>query len=75
MAQQRRHLLHQKLQHHYGHTAFRSLQLIACEAILDGHDTLLILPTGGAHAHACRLSALSTACLSLYSSYPTSYSK
>lgn len=64
---QRRKLLHQKLQLHYGYTAFRSLQLNACEAVLDGHDTLLILPTGGpqkqsaAMRHSCiRFSASST---------------
>lgn len=47
---QRRKLLHQKLQLHYGYKRFRSLQLDACEAVLDGQDTLLILPTGGVHA-------------------------
>lgn len=47
MAHQRRQLLHQKLQLHYGYTAFRDLQLDACEAMLDGQDILLILPTGG----------------------------
>ena len=66
MAQQLRQLLHQKLQHHYGHTSFRSLQLDACEAILHGHDTLLILPTGGLHAlTAGSMSTPSTAFFSL----------
>ena len=65
MVHQRRQLLHQKLQLHYGHTSFRSLQLEACESILDGRDTLLILPTGGPHHDVTTLCALaaSRACM------------
>lgn len=55
MAHQQRQLLHHKLQLHYGHRSFRSLQLEACEAILNGQDTLLILPSGGPNAHAITL--------------------
>ena len=58
MAHQRRQLLHQKLQLHYGYKAFRDLQLDACEAILDGQDTLLILPTGGRLVDASAMYAL-----------------
>ena len=39
--------LMQKLQMHWGHTAFRPLQLEAMEGTLAGRDMLLILPTGG----------------------------
>lgn len=35
------------LEHYWGYTAFRSLQRDIIGSILDGHDTLGLLPTGG----------------------------
>jgi superfamily II DNA helicase RecQ len=58
MAHERRQLLHQKLHLHYGYKGFRSLQLDACEAILDVQDTLIILPTGGGLIDASGMSTL-----------------
>lgn len=35
------------LQHYWGHSSFRSVQQDAINAVLEGRDTLLIMPTGG----------------------------
>jgi len=35
------------LKHHFGHDAFRPLQEEAVDALLQGRDLLMILPTGG----------------------------
>jgi ATP-dependent DNA helicase RecQ len=37
----------QTLKHYFGHEAFRPLQKEVIDAILAGHDVLMILPTGG----------------------------
>src|SRR5215216_3636173 len=39
--------LRQVLGQHWGYSEFRPLQREAMEAVLDGHDSLVVLPTGG----------------------------
>lgn len=46
------------LQQYWGHTTFRSLQAHIIESILDGHDTLALLPTGGGKSICFQVPAL-----------------
>jgi ATP-dependent DNA helicase RecQ len=39
--------LHSILKHYWGYDAFRPVQQEAMQSVLDGHDTLVLLPTGG----------------------------
>jgi ATP-dependent DNA helicase RecQ len=39
--------LHSILKQYWGYDAFRPVQQEAMQAVLDGHDTLVLLPTGG----------------------------
>ena len=39
--------LPQILEQYWGYTSFRPLQREAMEAVIDGRDSLLVLPTGG----------------------------
>lgn len=46
------------LRQYWGHTAFRSLQAQIIESVLDGHDTLALLPTGGGKSICFQVPAL-----------------
>jgi ATP-dependent DNA helicase RecQ len=46
------------LKQYWGHTAFRSLQAQIIESVLDGHDTLALLPTGGGKSICFQVPAL-----------------
>ena len=46
-AQDRTQKIHALLKETFGYSSFRFEQLNAIESILDGHDTLAIMPTGG----------------------------
>lgn len=35
------------LQHYWGHSSFRDTQLDIINSVLDGHNTMGLLPTGG----------------------------
>jgi len=48
----------QVLKKYWGHTAFRSLQANIIESVLDGHDTLALLPTGGGKSICFQVPAL-----------------
>jgi len=42
-----RFTIHEILQQHWGFTSFRPLQEDIIQSVLDGHDTLALMPTGG----------------------------
>lgn len=46
------------LQRHYGHAAFRPVQGRVIRAVLDGHDVLAVLPTGGGKSVCFQVPAL-----------------
>lgn len=46
------------LKHYWGHTAFRSLQEDIIQSVLDGNDTLALLPTGGGKSICFQVPAL-----------------
>jgi ATP-dependent DNA helicase RecQ len=46
------------LQHHFGYSDFRPAQIPVIRSILDGHDTLAILPTGGGKSICFQVPAL-----------------
>ena len=46
------------LESHYGHSAFRPLQLEAMSETLSGGDCLLVLPTGGGKSVTFQLPAV-----------------
>ncbi len=53
-----KHLKLQTLKHFWGHTAFRDLQEEIINAVLQGEDTVALLPTGGGKSLCFQLPAL-----------------
>lgn len=51
-------LIHQLLTQHWGHTRFRPLQEEIIRSVLEGHDTLALLPTGGGKSICFQVPAL-----------------
>jgi ATP-dependent DNA helicase RecQ len=49
---------HSLLQHHFGYTTFRPAQVPVIRSILEGHDTLAVLPTGGGKSICFQVPAL-----------------
>jgi ATP-dependent DNA helicase RecQ len=49
---------HSLLQHHFGYTTFRPTQIPVIRSILEGHDTLAVLPTGGGKSICFQIPAL-----------------
>ena len=52
------------LQRHYGHSGFRPAQGRVVRSILDGHDVLAVLPTGGGKSVCFQVPALVSAMFS-----------
>lgn len=50
--------IHQILETHWGHTAFRPLQEDIIQSVLSGNDTLALLPTGGGKSICFQVPAL-----------------
>lgn len=50
--------IHQLLKHYWGHSTFRPLQENIIQSILDGTDTLALLPTGGGKSICFQVPAL-----------------
>lgn len=50
--------IHQILEAHWGHTAFRPLQEDIIQSVLSGNDTLALLPTGGGKSICFQVPAL-----------------
>lgn len=51
--------IHQLLEKHWGYTHFRSLQEEIIRSVLDGRDTLALMPTGGGKSICFQVPALS----------------
>ena len=51
-------VLHAALRQHFGHTAFREGQAAAIQALLDGSDVVLVMPTGSGKSLCYQLAAL-----------------
>ena len=49
---------YETLTHYFGHKAFRPLQEEVVDAILEGRDVLMILPTGGGKSLCYQLPTL-----------------
>src|SRR3954452_6921815 len=49
---------HALLQHHFGYSSFRPAQIPVIRSILEGHDTLAVLPTGGGKSICFQIPAL-----------------
>src|SRR3954471_24651319 len=49
---------HALLQHHFGYSSFRPAQIPVIRSILEGHDTLAVLPTGGGKSVCFQIPAL-----------------
>lgn len=58
MEEQKRARLHQLLEMHWGYTSFRAGQLEAIGSATDGHDTLVLMPTGGGKSITFQVSGL-----------------
>ncbi len=50
--------LHQELSRHFGHAAFRDGQREAVQAVLEGRDIVLVMPTGSGKSLCYQLTAL-----------------
>ena len=46
------------LQHYWNHSEFRTGQLEAIQAILEGNDTFVLMPTGGGKSVCYQIPAL-----------------
>lgn len=58
MEGQKSQRLHDLLQQHWGYSTFRPGQLEAIDSVTDGHDTLVLMPTGGGKSITFQVSGL-----------------
>src|SRR3954470_1222058 len=56
---------HALLQHHFGYSTFRPVQIPVIRSLLEGHDTLAVLPTGGGKSICFQIPALALGGLTL----------